>query len=195
MSTRHVILGLLVKQPMSGYDIKALFKGLSWMTGSPSYGSLYPTLHALREEELVNVTVQMGEGKPSRKLYTITERGHQALRAWLGRPATPELSTKDFVRQLIVFENTSKDELRSYLERRREQLTAYLSGTNSVRQLDALQPETDSGQRLVYDYGVAMARAEMSWLDERLRELDRSPADTAISDELSPDPDSTHVLS
>lgn len=187
MSTRHVILGLLVKQPMSGYDIKALFKGLSWMTGSPSYGSLYPTLHALREEAMVDVTVQMGEGKPSRKLYTITERGHQALRAWLQKPAAPELSTKDFVRQLIVFENTSKGELRSYLERRREQLTAYLSRTNSVKQHGDIQPESDSGQRLVYDYGVAMAKAEMSWLNERLGELGMSPTDTTISDALSSD--------
>ena len=37
---------------MSGYDIKRLLKSLNWLVGSPSFGTLYPTLH----DGLVSVT-------------------------------------------------------------------------------------------------------------------------------------------
>ena len=45
VKTRHLVLGLLARQPMSGYDIKRFFKSLSWLIGSPSFGSRYPALH------------------------------------------------------------------------------------------------------------------------------------------------------
>lgn len=47
---RHFILGLWVQQPVSGYDIRQMFKGLEWLIGAPSFGSLYPALHALLRE-------------------------------------------------------------------------------------------------------------------------------------------------
>jgi DNA-binding PadR family transcriptional regulator len=51
VSLRHLILGLLTRKPMSGYDIKRFLKGLNWLIGSPSDGSLYPNLRALLQEE------------------------------------------------------------------------------------------------------------------------------------------------
>ena len=41
VSLRYFILGLLTQQPMSGYDIKRSLKGLIWLIGNPSGGSLY----------------------------------------------------------------------------------------------------------------------------------------------------------
>ena len=50
VSLRFFVLGLLAQQSMSGYDIQRFLKSLSWLIGSPSPGSLYPILRALREE-------------------------------------------------------------------------------------------------------------------------------------------------
>ena len=49
-SFRYSILGLLTHEPMSGYDIKRFLESLGWLVGSPSYGSIYPALHALLED-------------------------------------------------------------------------------------------------------------------------------------------------
>ncbi len=170
MSTRHVILGLLAQQPMSGYDIKTLFNGLSWMIDTPSYGSLYPTLHALLDEGLVSVDVEPGEGKPSRKLYSLTPAGREALRSWLRSPSTSELSIKTFVRQLIMVGSLSSTELRAHLKRRRSQIVDYLSQSDRDEDADGELRE-NPGRRLVDDYSMAIAKAELMWLDTQLAEL------------------------
>lgn len=171
MSTRYIILGLLEQQPMSGYDVKAMFKGLSWLIDTPSYGSLYPTLHALLEDGLATVDVEPNEGKPSRKLYTITDTGRQALKAWLQEPSSQDLSIKAFVRQLIMAESLSQDELKAHLTRRRSQIVTYLDNSDEVGQSEAHDEERNLGKHLVHDYSAAIARAELAWLDTHLADL------------------------
>jgi DNA-binding PadR family transcriptional regulator len=155
---------------MSGYDIKSLFKGLSWMIGTPSYGSLYPTLHTLLEENLVDVSVEPGNGKPSRKLYSVTPSGREYLDAWLKSSATAEFSIKAFTHQLIVSGNFSPDELRQHLAQRRSQVAGFLMASQQD-QSSHQQLAGNPGKRLVRDYGEAIARAELAWLDTQLAEL------------------------
>jgi len=172
MSTRHIILGLLVQEPMSGYDIKSLFKGLSWLIDTPSYGSLYPTLHSLLEEELVSVEVEPSEGRPPRKLYSITAAGRQALDAWLEEPTTSEPSIRSFVRQLFMASSLSEDKLVSQLIRRRSQILDYLEASDDDGDgQQSVEQTRDQRQQLVHDYGSAIARAELAWLDSQLAEL------------------------
>lgn len=170
MNTRHIILGLLAQQPMSGYDIKSLFKGLSWMIGTPSYGSLYPTLHALLEEDLVSVNVEPGNGKPSRKLYSVTEAGREYLNAWLKESAGTESSIKAFTYRLIVSGNLSDHELRDHLSQRRSQVAGFLEAPEDGVTEDA-QLADNQAKQLVRDYGLAIARAELAWLDAQLAQL------------------------
>lgn len=175
-STRHILLGLLSQQPMSGYDIRSMFSGLRWLADTPSYGSLYPTLHALLEEGLVTVNVEPGEGKPPKKLYSLTEAGHAALRSWLQKPSSSEFSIKAFVRQLIMAGSLSSDELKAHLVKRRAQVIDYLSrpehGEDPGEEL-----RDDLGRKLAHDYGAAIAKAELDWLDSQLAELGRSPSE------------------
>ena len=100
VSFRHFILGVLTRQPMSGYDIKRLLQGLRWLVGEASYGSLYPALHGLHQDGLVTVEVQPGHDKPPRKVYSITEAGKTALAAWINEPRMANPSLKAFVMRL-----------------------------------------------------------------------------------------------
>ena len=77
VNIRRFILGLLARQPMSGYDIKRFLKSLSWLIDSPSFGSLYPTLHALLRDGLTTVEVVLSQDRPPRKTYTVTDAGRQ----------------------------------------------------------------------------------------------------------------------
>jgi len=99
---RLFILGLLTRQPMSGYDIKRFLKSLSWLIDVPSLGSLYPSLHALLKDGLVTVEVIASQDRPSRKIYSITEAGEKALRAWLNQPSESDASLKKFVMRLAL---------------------------------------------------------------------------------------------
>lgn len=125
VSIRYLVLGLITQQPMSGYDIKRFLKSLSWLVGSPSFGSLYPTLHALREEGLVTVEVASRQDKPPRKIYTITDAGKQALRGWMDQPVAAEASLRTFVMRLILSGNLSYTGLIAHLQQRRSQVATY----------------------------------------------------------------------
>ena len=74
---RHFILGLLSRRSMSGYDIRRLLRSLGWLLGNPSFGTIYPALHALLKDGLVTVEVVPHPSRPPRKIYTITGAGRR----------------------------------------------------------------------------------------------------------------------
>jgi DNA-binding PadR family transcriptional regulator len=173
VSIRHLILGLLTQQSMSGYDIKHSLKSLSWLIDSPSFGSIYPTLRALREDGLVTVEVAPRQGKPPRKIYTITEAGRLALREWMDQPVAPGASLKTFVMRLILANNFSHTGLISHLQQRRSHVAVYHVTLKQIG--EALDGTIDSGQRLAFSYGLALATTELAWLDSTLEQLSQQP--------------------
>ena len=170
VSFRYFILGLLTQQPMSGYDIKRLLKGFSWLIGSPSFGSLYPTLHALLKDDLVTVEIVPREGNPPRKIYSITEAGRQVLQEWIDQPVVSDAPLKAFVMRLILASNFSYDGLIAYLQQRRSQVAAHHA---TLEQIAEPLDEMDLGQRLALGYGLAIAATELAWLDSTLDRLSR----------------------
>ena len=173
VSIRHFILGLLNRQPMSGYDIKRFLKGLSWLIDSPSFGSLYPALHALLEDGLVTVEVVSRQDKPPRKIYSITKAGSQVLREWMDRPLASGVSLKAFLMRLILAGNLSHDGLVAHLEQRRTQVAAHHTTLDQTAKM--MDESMDLGERLALDYGLAVATAELAWLDGMLAQLCQDP--------------------
>jgi PadR family transcriptional regulator AphA len=171
VSLRYFILGLLTQQPLSGYDIKRILKGLSWLTGSPSGGNLYPILRALRQENLVTVEIVPGLDRPPRKVYTITGAGRQALQGWIDQPPASDIPLKAFVMRLLLAGNFSHARLMAHLQQRRAQVAAHHGAL--CQAADMTQTRDNLGQFLAMNYGLAMAAAELSWLDDILGELSR----------------------
>ncbi len=173
VSIRHLILGLLIQQSMSGYDIKRSLKSLSWLIDSPSYGSIYSALRALREDGLVTIQETPCQDKSPRKVYTIEDAGRQALREWVGQPAAPDISLKTFVMHLILAGSFSHTGLIAHLQQRRSQVAAHHTTLKQIA--ETVDGTTDSGQRLTFDYGLTLATAELAWLDRMLEQSSQQP--------------------
>ncbi|MCP4539236.1 MAG: PadR family transcriptional regulator [Chloroflexi bacterium] len=173
VSIRYLVLGLITRQPMSGYDIKRFLNSLSWLVGTPSFGSLYPILHTLREKGLVTVEAIPRQDKPPRKIYTITDNGKQVLREWIDQPIAAEASLRDFVMRLILSNNFSHTGLIAHLQQRRSQV---ITSQATLKQIIESRDETmDWGQRLAFGYGLSLATAELTWLDSTLELLSQQP--------------------
>lgn len=173
VSLRYFILGLLARQTMSGYDIRRLLKSLSWLIGSPSSGSLYPILHSLLQEGLTTMEVIPSTERPPRKIYSITEAGRQALQAWLDRPVESNATLKAFVMRLLLVGSHSQPGLKTHLQRRRAQVADHQVALGEIT--GSLNAGTDLGQHLALRYGLALAAAELEWLDSTLESLSESP--------------------
>jgi PadR family transcriptional regulator AphA len=157
---------------MSGYDIKRFLKGLSWLIGSPSSGSLYPVLRTLREEGLVNVEIVPGVDRPPRKIYSIETAGREALQAWIEQPLASELPLKAFVMRLLLAECFPPANLAEYLQQRRTQVATQQA--ELVRITQTLPTGSDFGLNLALNYGLDLASAEIAWLDSTLDKLSNS---------------------
>lgn len=84
-STAYVILGMVNRQPRSGYEIKALVDKSTRFFWAASYGQIYPELKRLAGAGLVEGRDEP-RGERRRTVYAITAGGKEELRNWLRRP-------------------------------------------------------------------------------------------------------------
>src|SRR6476469_837604 len=90
-ATAYVILGMVSREPRSGYEIKATVDGSTRFFWAASYGQIYPELKRLSEAGLV-VGIDSPTGGRRRTVYEITADGEEELKAWLRQPpATYEM--------------------------------------------------------------------------------------------------------
>lgn len=74
-----LILATLQEGPKHGYDIAKAIRDRSQELIKVGEGRLYPALHALEEHGMVCAEWVPQEGKPSRKVYSLTESGKKEL--------------------------------------------------------------------------------------------------------------------
>jgi DNA-binding PadR family transcriptional regulator len=78
-STSLLLLNLLAEQPMYGYQIMRELERRSDGYFSMTAALLYPALHQLEQDKLVESEWQPAAGERRRKYYQITEAGRLAL--------------------------------------------------------------------------------------------------------------------
>jgi len=83
--TAYVILGMVSREPRSGYEIKALVDDTTRFFWAASYGQIYPELKRLSEAGLVE-GIDAPRGERKRTVYAITSDGEDELKAWLRQP-------------------------------------------------------------------------------------------------------------
>lgn len=83
--TAYVILGMVRKEPRSGYEVKAIVDKSTRFFWAASYGQIYPELKRLSEAGLI-AGVDAPTGGRRRTVYEITADGEEELKAWLRQP-------------------------------------------------------------------------------------------------------------
>lgn len=135
MSLKFAILGLLDQQgPMSGYDIKGTVERSISYIWNVTGAQIYNALRDMRADGLVDAEVVAQNGRPDKRLHTITEKGRQALAAEADSPIHDEV-LRDKVLLRVFFGNhadpdTMAAEIGAYMARIREEI-GYLEGVES----------------------------------------------------------------
>ncbi len=79
MNVRTICLAILYDGDSTGYEIRKLsVEGEYAYFIDASFGSIYPALAKLEAEGLVTSHVEQQDGKPAKKIYSITETGRRA---------------------------------------------------------------------------------------------------------------------
>jgi PadR family transcriptional regulator, regulatory protein AphA len=181
MSLPHALLGLLSYQPATGYDLKAAFTNSIGMFWDASLPQIYRTLNQMGENGLLSSSIEHQEGKPSRKIYELTDKGKSELREWLSKP--PEFAQakkNDMLLKLFFGSQMNQKDLADHFHKWRR------SAAQMQEKLEKeIQPIVDhygkkTGAKddmrfwlLTADYGRRQARMMMEWCDAALEVIEK----------------------
>jgi PadR family transcriptional regulator AphA len=171
------LLGLLARQPCSGYDLMQRMQPF-WPT---KHSQIYPLLAKLESEGYVEYTVVVQKDKPDKKVYSITEQGLFAVQEWMTEPVPDpvtrdELSLKSYCISLIepaaaipLFEK------RIAYHRDKWERCERLLADLQQRVGEALEnpAQQEFGDYILLLRGISHAKANIEWCEQVMELLKR----------------------
>ncbi len=120
------MLGLLSKWEATGYDIKKEFDSFMSIFWHTHLSQIYPELNKLEKENLIESRMILQEGKPDKKLYSITDAGKKELSHWLEKPPETPNVKDSFLMQAFFMDNLSAKDVLFQLKHYQKQREARL---------------------------------------------------------------------
>ncbi len=169
MDVKTVCLGMLTAGPASGYDLKKFFESTFGHFFAAGYGSIYPALSSLAAQGLVHCEEIPQEGKPDRKVYSITEAGRERLMQALDNPAPGHKLRSEFLATMFFAHLMSDEQINAVLDNRIREAEEFLA---MIDRID-LSPTScwPAGARFVAGFGKTMAATCKRYIDENRRML------------------------
>lgn len=98
MNVRTLCLSVLYEGEATGYDIRRMANDgeFSYFIEA-SFGSIYPALARLEDDGLVTSRTVPQDGKPARKVYSITQAGREAFAEELSAPLGEDVFRSPFL--------------------------------------------------------------------------------------------------
>ncbi|CCQ74308.1 PadR family transcriptional regulator [Magnetospira sp. QH-2] len=177
MDARVLCLGVLTLGDASGYEIRKQFEeGPFAYFHEVSLGSIYPALAKLTGEGLVTFTEHAQDGKPDKKVYTLTEDGRAHFVKALDKDPASDKFRSEALYQMFFADFLSEERrlqvYNSYLGLHRAyvaEMEAETCGAN----LDGAPP----GRRFVHGLGLVIYKAVIDYMENN-RDLISIPAET-----------------
>ncbi|MET8829940.1 PadR family transcriptional regulator [Streptomyces sp. NPDC004610] len=160
MSTRHILLGLLVAGPSHGYDLKRRHDERFPEARPLAYGQVYQTLQRLVRDGLAEIDGTEADGGPERTRYRVTDEGRRELEHWAAEIAPPAPFVANEIFAKVVVSILVSGDPAAYL---REQRTAHMT---RMRELTAVKaaPGARLPTVLSADYALTHLDADLRWM-------------------------------
>jgi DNA-binding PadR family transcriptional regulator len=193
--TQFAILGMLMLEPMSGYDFRKAAGQCLGFFWQESYGQIYPTLKKMYEKGYLSRSCEKTDGKPDRYVYSITQKGEEAFHNWLDQKTRIEPKRNELLLKLFFGGKPDRDEQIQELEsikETNEKLLAELKNIEDwhLKNYDhhALTPYW----LVTIRFGIHRVSAMISWCTESIETLREAQKETFSS---VPDPISFYFKS
>lgn len=172
--SKYALLGILSIGSMSGYDLKKFTEGTTDNFWHENYAQIYPMLKQLVREGLTNCHAEKQEGRPERYVYTLTEKGWQALREWLAEPAERQVERNELLLKLFfgseIPVSVSIEHIQKFRQLQSELFRKYEAIEAHIKSEHAHNPKLPYWL-ITSSYGRHIAQALIAWSDETLAML------------------------
>ena len=164
MNIRTLCLGILSRGDATGYEIKKMVEeGLFSHFIEASYGSIYPALTRMTEDGLVTFRSESQDGKPDKKVYSITDEGLGALKSALTVFPKKDKFKSEFLFIMLLSEHVDPHHVTNVLARRAAELQLEL---DMIRQ--CAEGLNKPGTQFVNGYGQAVIAAAEAYVSQNL---------------------------
>lgn len=119
--TKFVILGFLLNDSLSGYEIGEMIKQSTNNFWQESDASIYPSLKLLTKEGLVSAEPDY-VGKRKKEIFTITEAGRNAFLEWFKRSPDQDLHREEFLLKLFFTDETTEKQMQQHCDKKLQEL-------------------------------------------------------------------------
>lgn len=175
MALEHAILVALAEKSASGYDLARRFDASIGHFWSASHQQIYKVLARMESDKRVESHLVAQDGRPDKKVYSITEAGHAELTAWLATPARSEALRSEFALRLRALHLADRDSFIADVRARRTAHAATLASYEASEAKFYPDPtnltDTDVGPWLALRGGIRIERGGIEWCDEILQAL------------------------
>ena len=170
-----MILGILHEDPLSGYDLRQLFRDTPLKSYSSSPGSIYPALKSLEKRGLVRAAPSGSARGGEKRVFHVTAAGEAALAEWLRSAPEPGESGNRYdgtfeAKLAFMSHFMTTAEIAELCARYLEQVRAELATVAAYRAQH--EEELPLSGLLALDGGIAKIEATMHWLERALKTLD-----------------------
>jgi len=170
VSLKYAIMSLLAHGPLSGYELMKLFDGSVGYFWHATHPQIYKELARLESEGQVAHRAVEQRGRPTKKVYSLSEEGHHDLVAWLRLPARvrqfkDEMMVKTFCSGLVSDEDTC-ELLEQHRELHRARLQEYQELERFLRSGPITTNRLRRGPYLTLLRGIRYERDYMEWCEE-----------------------------
>ncbi len=181
MSLPHALLGLLSYRPTTGYDLKLAFASSIGMFWDASLPQIYRTLGQMGKNGWLSYRIEQQNGKPNRKIYSLTASGKKELNEWLSKPLEFPKVRKNEMLIKIFFGNkiSKKDLIKHFKEWRGSAASLQKKLEKDVKPIVAHYGDVTGAKNDMYfwlltaDYGRRHAKMIVEWCDSALDFLEK----------------------
>ncbi|OBI44637.1 PadR family transcriptional regulator [Mycobacterium kyorinense] len=176
MALPHAILVSLSEQSGSGYELARRFDRSIGYFWTATHQQIYRTLRAMEDDDWVRVTPVAQQGRPDKKVYTVSDAGRAELARWIAEPLTgrgsalSDTRTRDVAVKLRGAAYGDVTALRAQITALRAEHAELLDTYRGFEKSQFPDPSALSGtalhQYLVLRGGIRAEESAIEWLDE-----------------------------
>ena len=155
---------MLTDGPASGYDMKKCFESSFGHFFPAGYGSIYPALATLARNGLVEFEQVPQDGKPDRKVYSITDKGREALTESLSNPSPSHKIRSEFLATLWFAHLMDQKHIDTIIEGKLGEIEGFLELIKEFTDCEC--DSTTRGAQFVAGFGEHMANAFKQYIED-----------------------------
>jgi DNA-binding PadR family transcriptional regulator len=184
----HAILVSLCEQSSSGYELAHRFDRSIGFFWAATHQQIYRTLRSMEGDGWVHVTPVAQQGRPDKKVYTVSAAGRAELARWIAAPlvsrggrkgTVADHRTRDLAVKIRGAAYGDVDALRAQVVALRVERAALLDAYRGFEKSQFPDPGALSGtelhQYLVLRGGIRAEEGALDWLDEVVAGLGHQP--------------------